>query len=46
MRISGADLNMEDGDGDTPLHLALGGRQRAGGNDPVGILLYITKQRY
>ena len=44
---SGADVNIQDNDGDIPLHLALGGRRQTGGNDPVCrrfILTNILKQ--
>lgn len=35
IQFSGADVDLRDNDGDTPLHLALGGRRQTGGNDPV-----------
>ncbi|XP_056006019.1 E3 ubiquitin-protein ligase MIB2-like isoform X2 [Ostrea edulis] len=40
--MNGADLNIEDSDGDTPLHLVLGGRQQTGGNDAFLQLLGLT----
>lgn len=36
-QCSGADVDLRDNDGDTPLHLALCGRRQTGGNDPVCI---------
>nr|XP_022342890.1 E3 ubiquitin-protein ligase MIB2-like isoform X2 [Crassostrea virginica] len=39
---NGADVNLQDNDGDIPLHLALGGRRRTGGNDPFLQLLGLT----
>lgn len=39
---NGADVDLRDNDGDTPLHLALGGRRQTGGNDPLLQLLGLS----
>lgn len=43
IQCSGADVNLRDNDGDTPLHLALGGRRQTGGNDPVCYCVFLIK---